>query len=210
MADKTTLLADLRAQLGNPDTTELSVAVLTTCLERSLDEYSRFHPIEYFYYNTSTFKLVADTIEYSLPAETIGVAACRIYTTEIEIKDNRKYFKSYQETAPYSTGYGDFNWAFASNKLELTDYPAAADAGKLIACLLYKAHVFNVDAITTIDRATLEGSILDYAMGEALETWAGYAGSISFGSGREDREPVRRKGEDMKKKARMDWGTAII
>lgn len=210
MADKTSLLVDLRATLNGPEITELSEDVLTACLEKSLDAYSQFYPIEYFYYDTTAFILVADQVEYSLPSDTIGVSACRIYATEVEIKANRKYFKQYEDSSPGDTGYGGFKWELNQNKIILDSYPTATDAGKYIACLLQKAHIFVGNAIDSIDRATLEGSVLDYAKGEAMETWAGYQGDVSYGSARESRENIRKEGQRLKAEARTLWGTCLI
>jgi hypothetical protein len=203
------LTPTVRSLLGGPATTEISDAQLAICWRRAVDEYSKYRPIREYYYGAGVV-LVADQTAYSVPDETFDIKACRIYATLQEVKDNLKYFEDYQEAGPGLTGYGSFYWSFNNNKMELSDIPAAADAGKFIGMLIYKGHVFTAGTCTTIPRKEFEGHLLNWCKGDALETWAGYQGSVRFGSSSEDREPLRDEARKLKEAAVKFWSTVII
>lgn len=199
----------VRALLNNPATTELSNTVIDYSWARALDRYSQFKSRKEFYY-AAEFKTIANIQKYDIPAETMSIRACRIYTLLADLKADINNFEDYEINQPGYTGYGDFDWAFLNNLLELSKIPATEDAGKFIGLLLYKAHVFTSGVCSTIPRAEFEGHLLNWVKGDLLETWAGYAGSMSYGSGREDRGPLREEARKLKEAAEKSWAAGLV
>lgn len=197
-----TLNEKLRDHLNNPETTELSDTQLGRCWTRAVDRFSQFQPKRAYDYTLVT---VASQKEYDLPAETFGIRACRLYSSLTTLKDELQYFDQYQDERPYDTGYAGWTWAEVNNQLQLSEEPASTEAGIYIGLLLYKSHVFTNNACTTIPRTVMESSIMDWAKGDALETWAGYQGQLTFGTAREDREGIRKEGQRLKTEAEKRW-----
>jgi hypothetical protein len=202
-----TLNSALRIALNNPDISELSDAQFSDCWQNAVDAFSQYYPKEVLDYSIQT---ILDQREYDLPAETIDIIACRVYSTVADVKTNFKYFKQYQESTPFYTGLGNFKWEFKNNQLILNDFPTATDTGKYIGVYLRKSHVFINNACTTIPRSVMDGPIMDWAKGDAMEMWAGYQGTLRQGSASEDREVIRTEGRRLKSEAEKSWAVGLI
>lgn len=185
MAD--TLITKLRRQLGNPTISDIADADLTDCVEIALAEYDKWRPKLVM----ETLASVADQIEYDLDADTINVrnvliAGSGTYTSSEAMKELLA-----KDRADDSTGWPSTYWRQQDLTLQLNE-PVAEDGADIFVLEARARSIESGMVALPKDKIAL---LMKGAEGQARMRYAGYQGTVRFGSASEDRETQREKGQ---------------
>lgn len=195
----TSLIDVLRARLGSPTATELSDTILERdCLAKALELYSKYRPSLVF---SKGFDVAeADVFEYALPAGCRRVLSCFIcnnddYSTT-EIREELRQRNGYDDTGYDNSNNDHVFWSQVDNVLVLS---APADAGADINIYYEGAHVLDNNKECLTLQYSDQQKILEGAEGYARLIHAGYGGRLVEGASSEDRDPVRKQGQEQVK-----------
>ena len=181
------LITLLRRQLGNPTVTDISDNSLTDCVKTALTEYDQWRPK----LAMEKIDTVSGQEEYDLNPLTIDVHAVLIAEAATYSDTEAMERLQAMDRTVNHTGYSGVYWRMQDLTLQLVKAPDAD--GLIIYVLEARARALEAGVVALPkDKITL---LLKGAEGQARMRYAGYQGTVRFGSASEDKENQRTEGQ---------------
>lgn len=186
----------VRARLGSPSTTEISDAIMVRdCVQKALNLYSQYRPRKV--YEDDFEQATAGTFEYDLPADCYKVLSVFICDnnsyTETELRSYLRELEGSDDTNYMNSDGDECFWSQDGKTLVLT---APADAGADINLYYEAYHTLDGDGVCVTARDQDIERILEGAEGYGRLIHAGYAGRLVQGGASEDREALKKQGQE--------------